>query len=143
MTSVLPPDKAVVLIVEDEPFVRMMVFDLFADEGFEVLEAESADESLAIFSQRDDVSLLFTDVEMPGTLNGYALARWAFVHRPTVKTLIVSGRALRRQALHPSRCEAAGPATHGDVGRALTRSSCPRQTVFGPAAMRIPGVNTA
>ena len=90
MTSVLPHDKAVVLIVEDEPFVRMM------DEGFEVLEAECADEALAIFSQRDDVSLLFTDVEMPGTLNGYALARWVFVHRPTVKTLIVSGRALPR-----------------------------------------------
>ncbi len=116
MTSVLPPDKAVVLIVEDEPFVRMMVYELFADEGFEVLEAESADEALAIFSQRHDVSLLFTDVEMPGTLNGYALARWAFVHRPTVKTLIVSGRALPARATFPDGAFFVGkPFTSFDV----------------------------
>ncbi len=116
MTSVLPSDKAVVLVVEDEPFVRMMVFDLFADEGFEVLEAESADEALTIFSQRDDVSLLFTDVEMPGTLNGYALARWAFVHRPTVKTLIVSGRALPGAGDVPEGAFFVGkPFTHLDV----------------------------
>ncbi len=88
------PERAVVLIVEDEPLVRMMVIELFEDEGFEVLEAADADQALGILRHRSDVALLFTDVEMPGSLDGYALARWVHVHRPAMKTMIVSGRAL-------------------------------------------------
>ena len=90
------PGRAVVLIVEDEPLVRMMVIELFEDEGFEVLEAADADQALRIFGERDDVRLLFTDVEMPGSIDGYGLARWVHLHRPAVKTMIVSGRALPR-----------------------------------------------
>ena len=77
--------RAVVLIVEDEPLVRMMVIELFQDEGFEVLEAANADQALGIFGERDDVALLFTDVEMPGSIDGYALARWVSGERGAVE----------------------------------------------------------
>ena len=109
---------AVVLIVEDEPLVRMTVMDLFEDEGFEVLEAATADEALAIFSVRSDVALLFTDVEMPGKINGYELARWVKANRPRVKTLIVSGRAMPRAGDIPEGAAfISKPFDHQDVIR--------------------------
>ena len=120
MSAPIITGRAVVLIVEDEPLVRMMVSDLFQDEGFDVLEAANADQALAIFDQRSDVSLLFTDVEMPGSLDGYALARWAQVHRPTVKTMIVSGRALPREGDVPDGAAFMGkPYDHADVMRRI------------------------
>ena len=110
--------RAVVLIVEDEPLVRMMVIDLFEDEGFEVLEAANADQALNIFGERDDVALLFTDVEMPGSIDGYALARWVHSNRPAVKTMIVSGRALPRAGDVPEGAAFVGkPYDHDDVMR--------------------------
>ena len=118
MIQVPPLGRAVVLVVEDEPLVRMMVTELFEDEGFEVLEAATADQALGIFGERPDVRLLFTDVEMPGTLDGYALARWAHVNRPAVKTLIVSGRAMPRAGDIPEGAAFLGkPYDHGDVIR--------------------------
>ena len=118
MAQTFPSDRAVVLIVEDEPLVRMMVIELFEDEGFEVLEAGDADEALGIFGERDDVALLFTDVEMPGSLDGYALARWARINRPAVKTMIVSGRALPRSGDVPEgACFLGKPYDCGDVMR--------------------------
>ncbi len=110
--------RAVVLIVEDEPLVRMMVIELFEDEGFEVLEAANADQALGIFGERKDVALLFTDVEMPGSIDGYALARWVHDNRPTVKTMIVSGRALPRAGDVPDGAAFVGkPYDHDDVMR--------------------------
>jgi CheY-like chemotaxis protein len=118
MMSKSPSGRAVVLIVEDEPLVRMMVIELFEDEGFEVLEAANADQALGIFRERDDVALLFTDVEMPGSIDGYALARWVHVNRPTVKTMIVSGRALPRAGDVPDGAAFVGkPYDHDDVMR--------------------------
>ncbi|RYC32410.1 response regulator [Lichenibacterium minor] len=110
--------RAVVLIVEDEPLVRMMVIELFEDEGFEVLEAANADQALGIFGERDDVALLFTDVEMPGSIDGYALARWVSLNRPSVKTMIVSGRALPRAGDVPDGAAFVGkPYDHDDIMR--------------------------
>lgn len=113
-----PSNPVVVLIVEDEPLVRMMVTDLFADEGFEVLEAADGDQALSIFERRRDVALLFTDVEMPGSVDGFALARWAHLHRPHVKTIVVSGRALPRAGDIPEGAAFVGkPYDHVDVIR--------------------------
>ena len=118
MTLTPPPGRAVVLIVEDEPLVRMMVIELFEDEGYEVLEAVNADQALNIFGERSDIAFLFTDVEMPGSLDGYALARWVHLHRPAVKTMIVSGRALPRSGDVPEGAAFVGkPYDHDDVMR--------------------------
>lgn len=118
MTQSQSVGQAVVLIVEDEPLVRMMVIELFEDEGFEVLEASNADQALSVFGQREDVALLFTDVEMPGSIDGYGLARWVHANRPEVKTMIVSGRALPRAGDIPDGAAFIGkPYDHDDVMR--------------------------
>ncbi|RYB06005.1 response regulator [Lichenibacterium ramalinae] len=120
MTQTSPPGRAVVLIVEDEPIVRMMVIDLFEDEGFEVLEAATGDQALTIFDERRDVALLFTDVEMPGKVDGYALAHWVHANRPAVKTVIVSGRAMPNAGDMPEGATFVGkPYDHDDVMRRI------------------------
>jgi two-component system, response regulator PdtaR len=62
--------KAVILVVEDNAVIRMGAVDLVIDAGFEALEASSADEAIRILETRPDIHLVFTDVEMPGTMDG-------------------------------------------------------------------------
>lgn len=83
----------VVLVVEDEPLLRMTAVDILEDSGFTVLEAASGDEGLAMLRARPDVRALFTDVHMPGTLDGVALAWRASSEFPRVGVIIVSGKA--------------------------------------------------
>jgi CheY-like chemotaxis protein len=66
--------KTLVLIVEDEPLIRMDVADYVSYTGFGTLEASTGDEALAILSERDDVDVVFTDVNMPGKVDGMALS---------------------------------------------------------------------
>jgi CheY-like chemotaxis protein len=83
--------KAAVLVVEDDPIVRMIGTDLLADAGFDVFEAESADEAVHLLLAHPEIRLLFTDVNMPGSLDGVQLADWACAQRPGLKVLIGSG----------------------------------------------------
>ncbi|MBV9930283.1 MAG: response regulator [Alphaproteobacteria bacterium] len=80
-----------VLIVEDEPFIRMAAADIVADLGVTPYEAADAGEALALLGARPDIDLLFTDVNMPG-MDGVTLARRARELRPDVKLLVTSGR---------------------------------------------------
>ncbi len=81
-----------VLIVEDEPLIRMHAADLPEDGGFEVVEAATARAALAILEKRNgDVSALFTDVDMPGGMNGLELAGIVYSRRPHIAILITSG----------------------------------------------------
>ena len=59
--------KAVVMVVEDNPLIRMGAVDLVTSAGFEALEASNADEAIRILEARPDIHLVFTDVGMPGT----------------------------------------------------------------------------
>ncbi len=86
--------QIVVLIAEDEPLIRMMAVDALSDAGFTVVEAEHADSALEILqAQADDVHVLFTDVHMPGTMDGLQLAHHAHGHWPWIAVLIASGQA--------------------------------------------------
>ncbi|MCB5176628.1 response regulator transcription factor [Microvirga lenta] len=87
----------VALIVEDEMLVRMVLVDTLMDDGFEVIEATSADEALLALNRRDDVDLVISDVEMPGSINGFTLARRVAEERPNIGIIIVSGRASPQQ----------------------------------------------
>jgi CheY-like chemotaxis protein len=85
------PNRLVVLVVEDEPIVRFDAIQSLEDAGFEVVDAYDADHALVALEQRPDVSAVFTDVHMPGRLNGVELARLVLQRRPDVQVLLTSG----------------------------------------------------
>ena len=80
-----------VLVVEDELLIRMDIVDCLNEAGFEVLEAANADRAIEILESRDDIRLVFTDVDMPGSMDGLKLA--AFVHSrwPPIQLIVASG----------------------------------------------------
>lgn len=83
--------KPVVLVVEDEVLVRMAISDYLRDADLTVVEAANADEAVAVFSSRTAVDAVFTDVTMPGAMDGRVLAAWIARHHPGVPVLITSG----------------------------------------------------
>jgi len=72
--------------------VRMMATDMLEDAGFTVLEAATADAAWTILESRDDIDVLFTDIEMPGSMNGFALAGRVAERWPHIRLVITSGR---------------------------------------------------
>ena len=85
-------EKATVVVVEDEPMVRMAAVGAFEDAGFEVLEGKNADAAMLILkSQGARVQALFTDVEMPGAMNGLMLARQIHQDWPSICVMVASG----------------------------------------------------
>jgi two-component system, response regulator PdtaR len=81
-----------VLIAEDEILIRIVAVEIFSEAGFDVLEAEHADEALELLGDRaDEVHLLFTDIHMPGSRNGLELAHHVYGHWPHIALLITSG----------------------------------------------------
>ena len=87
-----PPKAAVVLVVEDDDLVRLMSVDYLESHGYLVLEAENAAKARAWFD-RQVIDLMFTDVQMPGDMDGIALAEWARTKHPTVPVIVTSGVA--------------------------------------------------
>ncbi len=83
--------KPVVLVVEDEFLVRMDVAASLGAAGLTVLEASNADEAIEILEGRDDVRLVFTDVDMPGSMDGLKLAQYVRQKWPPIKLIIASG----------------------------------------------------
>jgi CheY-like chemotaxis protein len=82
----------IILLVEDEALVRMIAWDILTEEaGYRVIEAVNAEEALTLLEARHDIRLVFTDVDMPGTLNGYALARIVDMRFPGIKVMVTSG----------------------------------------------------
>ena len=80
-----------VLIVEDEPLIRIDAVDMVADEGFAVCDASNAAKALTILETRDDIGILFTDIDMPGEMDGLDLARVVRKRWPHIAIIIVSG----------------------------------------------------
>jgi CheY-like chemotaxis protein len=83
--------SAAVLIVEDEPLIRMGAVDLIENAGFEVYEAGSADAAIALLELHKEIRLIFTDVDMPGSMDGLKLAHYVRGRWPPVKIIITSG----------------------------------------------------
>ena len=82
----------IVLVVEDEMVLRMRAVDIVEDAGFVPIQAVSADEAMEILESRDDISLLFTDIQMPGSMDGLKLAHAAHRRWPHIKIILVSGQ---------------------------------------------------
>ena len=83
---------AVVLVVEDEMLLRMRAVDMVEDAGFTSVEAVDADEAVAILESRSDIALLFTDIQMPGSMDGLKLAHAVHKRWPPIKIILVSGQ---------------------------------------------------
>ena len=83
--------RPVVLIVEDEFLLRMNAVDMIKAAGFEAVEAANADEAIAILESRRDITVVFTDIQMPGSMDGLKLARAVRGRWPPIKIVATSG----------------------------------------------------
>jgi two-component system, response regulator PdtaR len=92
MAETKTPPEPLILVVEDEELLRLFAADLLEEHGFRVVEARNAAAALKVLETRDDVRLLFTDIQMPGTLDGMDLAREVHQRWPRVLLVITSGQ---------------------------------------------------
>jgi CheY-like chemotaxis protein len=89
--------RPVVLVVEDDILIRMNAAEMIADAGFDVVEAASADEAMVILERRLDITVVFTDVQMPGSMDGLKLAAAIRGRWPPIKIVATSGYVNVRQ----------------------------------------------
>ena len=85
--------RPTVLIVEDELLIRMDAIDAIEAAGYDVVEAANADEAIAILEERDDIRVIFTDIDMPGSMDGLKLSHFVRDRWPPVKIIATSGHA--------------------------------------------------
>jgi CheY-like chemotaxis protein len=91
-----------VLVVEDEPLLRMLAVEAVEAAGFVAIEARHADEAVAVLESRSDISVLFTDIDMPGSMDGLKLAHAVRGRWPPIKILVVSGKVRLQPSELPS-----------------------------------------
>ena len=103
MANNVAAQKPIVLVVEDEPLVLLDAADMIEAEGYEVILASSADEAIALLKTRDDIRIVFTDIEMPGSMDGLNLARVVREKWPPVELIITSGKHRPNSADLPAR----------------------------------------
>ncbi len=92
MGQSIPAASSVILVVEDEPLQLMMAVDLVETAGFDVVEARSADEAVRILENRLDIRVVFTDIDMPGGVDGMKLAATIRDRWPPIELIIISGK---------------------------------------------------
>lgn len=83
--------RITVLVVEDEPLIRLTIADQLADFDFYVLEASNADQAIDILRFRRDIQVVFTDIDMPGSMDGLKLAAAVRDRWPPIKLIVTSG----------------------------------------------------
>ena len=84
--------RPIVLVVEDEPLLRLFAMDMIEEAGFEVLDARNTADALAMLGSRPDIRVVFTDVDMPGGADGIALATSIRQRWPRIAIVITSGK---------------------------------------------------
>jgi CheY-like chemotaxis protein len=92
--AVVPPireERPTILVVEDEALIRMTLADELRGRGFNVVEAQNADEALTLLQSRVPIGLVLTDVQLAGTMDGIGLARLLRATHPELKVVIASG----------------------------------------------------
>jgi CheY-like chemotaxis protein len=83
----------IALVVEDDIIIRLDAVGILEDAGFRTVDAGSADEAIPLLiTHEGEITLVFTDVEMPGSMNGFALARHIAATWPDIGVLVASGR---------------------------------------------------
>ena len=116
------PKAPTVLVVEDQFLLRAYVSDMIAEAGYTVLSAKNADEALSIITGNPDIRLVFSDFEMPSTMNGLDLGHHLFRTRPDVAFVLTSGAKMKENfALPPRGLFVAKPFLESDVCSALAQ----------------------
>ena len=98
-----PRSKSTVLVVEDDAFIRMMAVDIIENAGFETVEAVDADRAIEILCVRKDIRIVFTDIDMPGSMDGMKLARAIRDRWPPIELILTSGLIRPRSSDLPKR----------------------------------------
>ena len=101
-TATESTEPAKVLVVEDEMVLRMRAADIVEDAGFCAVEAVNADEAIAVLESRSDIALLFTDIQMPGSMDGLKLAHAVHSRWPAIGIILVSGQVKPSDADRPA-----------------------------------------
>lgn len=91
MAAGAPQIVTVVLVVEDEPLIRIASIQLVEDLGYIALEAANADEAIFLLESHPEITVVFTDIQMAGSMDGIALSNWAAGRWPPLRFIIVSG----------------------------------------------------
>jgi CheY-like chemotaxis protein len=92
----------VIVVAEDEALIRMVAVEALTEAGFDVIEAQHAEDALGILQAKaDEIDLLFTDIHMPGIMNGLDLAHYAQAHWPWIALLVSSGKARPHKTTMP------------------------------------------
>jgi CheY-like chemotaxis protein len=96
--------RLVVLVVEDEPLMLMDALDVVTEVGFQAIGAKNADEAIRILESRADIRVVFTDVNMPGSMDGIKLAHAVRDRWPPIEIIVTSGLTVENvQELLPER----------------------------------------
>jgi CheY-like chemotaxis protein len=111
------PDQVVVLVAEDEELVRLVTAEALRDVGLEVMEAEHAEAALSVLEHyAARIHVLFTDIHMPGSMDGLALAHYTSKNWPRIALLITSARPQPDRAKIPAKSRfLAKPYRHAHV----------------------------
>ena len=91
--SQIAREKRLILIVEDDELIRMHAADMVRDLGFETIEAANADDAISLLESRSDIMTVFTDIQMPGSMDGLHLVAVVRDRWPPVALLVTSGRS--------------------------------------------------
>jgi CheY-like chemotaxis protein len=100
MTSATP---SLVLVVEDEPIIRIMATEIVEAAGLIAVDAADALEAITILQSRRDIRIVFADINMPGGIDGLQLASIVRERWPLVELILASGRVPRRDVELPAR----------------------------------------
>jgi CheY-like chemotaxis protein len=110
--------QVTVLIVEDHFWTRYMAAEYFRGSGYRVIEANNADEAVSVLASGSPVDVVFSDIGMPGSMDGLALADWIAQRSPGLPLILTSGR---RPAVLPANCRCffVKPCSLADVEREI------------------------
>lgn len=103
MSKPLVANRRVVLVVEDEPLLLIYAADIVAEAGFEAVEATNADAAIKILIARPEICIVFTDIKMPGSIDGLKLAHFIRERYPPIELLITSGEVQPKPDQLPAR----------------------------------------
>ena len=102
----VPAPPPTILVVEDDVLIRSVVAGYLRDCGFDVIEANGADEAIRMLQAEVRIDVVFSDIQMPGSMDGFGLAQWVRRERPSLKVILTSGAVRMPEA-------AGGPARDG------------------------------